>query len=116
MICIIINQLLKSIIVTLFVRNHLEFLTHYFFNLTGLKCACAQDREKIRNAATQLRDELKQNNYGVGVQLPKEWRESRKSLYPVMQAERRKGNNTRFIGEKLFVNGQEYKSNSTGSG
>ena len=75
-----------------------------------------QDREKIRNAATQLRDELKQNNYGVGVQLPKEWRESRKSLYPVMQAERRKGNNTRFIGEKLFVNGQEYKSNPTGSG
>ena len=67
------------------------------------------DREQVRTAAFRLKDDLKRENFRVGIQLPKEWREARKQLYPAMQAERNKGNNTKFIGEKLYVNGQPYK-------
>ena len=67
------------------------------------------DREQVRTAAFRLKDDLKRENFGVGIQLPKEWREARKQLYPAMQAERNKGNNTKFIGEKLYVNRQPYK-------
>ena len=67
------------------------------------------DREQVRTVTFRLKDDLKRENFGVGIQLPKEWREARKQLYPAMQAERNKGNNTKFIGEKLYVNGQPYK-------
>ena len=46
------------------------------------------DREQVRTAAFRLKDDLKRENFGVGIQLPKEWREARKQLYPAMQAER----------------------------
>ena len=49
------------------------------------------DREKNRTAANANREDLKQTNHGVGVQLPKEWREARKSLYPIMQREKASG-------------------------
>lgn len=67
------------------------------------------DREKVRSTAYNLRNELKNANLGVGVQLPKEWREARKKLYPVMQAEKRQGHSVKFVGEKLYVNGHLYK-------
>ena len=67
------------------------------------------DREKVRSTAYNLRNELKNANLGVGVQLPKEWREARKKLYPVMQAEKRQGHSVKFVGEKLYVNGHPYK-------
>ena len=67
------------------------------------------DREKVRSTAYNLRNELKNANLGVGVQLPKEWCEARKKLYPVMQAEKRQGHSVKFVGEKLYVNGHPYK-------
>ena len=72
------------------------------------KCHYYHDREKIRTAANANREDLKQTNHGVGVQLPKEWREARKSLYPIMQREKASGKNVRFHGDKLYVNGQPY--------
>ena len=68
-----------------------------------------KDREQVRTAAQHMKEDLKKANLGVGIQLPKEWRDARKQLYPVMQSEKSKGNNVRFIGEKLFINGQLYK-------
>ena len=53
-----------------------------------------------------MKEDLKKANLGVGMHLPKEWRGSRKQLYPVMQSGKSKGNNVRFIGEKLFISGQ----------
>jgi hypothetical protein len=55
---------------------------------------------------------MKANNVGVWVQLPKEWREARQNLYTIFSAEKRKGNNVKFIGKKLFINDIEFKSQS----
>ena len=71
------------------------------------------ERETVRKTSFPLRDELRVKKKGVGVQLPKEWRESRKSLSTVFQEEKRKGNNVKFVGEKLLINGRQYKSPST---
>lgn len=68
-----------------------------------------KDRELVRNGANKVKDHLKSSNRGVGTQIPKEWRDARSNLYPVMQRERQKGNNVRFRADKLFINGQEYK-------
>jgi sRNA-binding carbon storage regulator CsrA len=67
-----------------------------------------QERETVRKTSINVRDELKRLNIGVGVQLPKEWREARKELYPIMQAEKRKGNSVKFVGERLLINGVSY--------
>ena len=55
------------------------------------------------------KDTHNQNNYGVGVQLPKEWRYSRKELYPIMHSEKSKVNKVKFISDKLYCNGHVYK-------
>jgi len=46
-----------------------------------------------------MKDNLKSSNQGVGVQIPKEWRDARRPLYPVMQAERLKGNRVRMVAD-----------------
>jgi hypothetical protein len=66
----------------------------------------------VRKASVGVRDDLKRVNCGVGIQLPKEWRDARKDLYPVLQAEKRKGNRVKFVGETLVINGQPYKPDS----
>ena len=71
------------------------------------------ERERIRTTAYKARDELKSTNHGVGVQLPKEWRDARNNLYHVLQSERRKGKTAKFIGEKLYIDGEEYKPLTT---
>ena len=80
-------------------KPRLIFAKFYYYN----------DREQVPKAAFRLKDDLNRDNLGVGIQLTREWREARKQLYSAIQAERNKGNNTKFIGEKLYVNGQPYK-------
>lgn len=63
------------------------------------------DREKVRTAGYAKKDELKAKELGIGVQLPKEWRDARKELYPIMQKERMNGKTVKFIGNKLYING-----------
>ena len=46
---------------------------------------------------------------GVGVRWPQQVRETRKSLYPVMQKENQKGKNVKMVRDKLYINGTEYK-------
>ena len=53
---------------------------------------------------------LKQQNIGIGVQLPKEVREARKPLYDVMRQAKNSGKDARFVGKDLQVNGQIYKA------
>ena len=67
-----------------------------------------QQRENVRKTAFTLRSDLKENQLGVGVQIPKEWRESRKTLNAVFDEEKRKGKSVKFVGDKLYVNGQVY--------
>jgi len=47
-----------------------------------------KDREDVRAQANSMRNDLKSSNHGVGVQIPKEWRDARRPLYSIMQAER----------------------------
>ena len=69
-----------------------------------------EEREVVRNTAYRLKDELRTKNLGVGVQIPKEWRDARKPLYSVADQERKKGNRVRFVGDQLLVNGKPYVS------
>jgi hypothetical protein len=62
-----------------------------------------------------MKDVLKQHRYGVGVQIPKEWRDARKELSTVYQSEKKKGKYVRFVGEKLYVNNTEYTGGSSHS-
>ena len=60
-----------------------------------------KDREDVRAQANSMRNDLKSSNHGVGVQIPKEWRDARRRLYSIMQAERLKGN--RVMKTKLYA-------------
>ena len=60
-----------------------------------------KDREDVRAQANSMRNDLKSSNHGVGIQIPKEWRDARRRLYSIMQAERLKGN--RVMKKKLYA-------------
>ena len=44
-----------------------------------------KERELVRNRVFELKDKLKAENVGVGAQLPKQMRDTRKALYDIMQ-------------------------------
>ncbi|XP_053398799.1 uncharacterized protein LOC123556557 [Mercenaria mercenaria] len=66
------------------------------------------EREKVRKAGFDKREQLKERKVGVGIQQPKQVRDARKELYSVKKAEAEKGNDTKFVGKKLYINGQLY--------
>lgn len=72
-----------------------------------------KDRENIRTTAYAKKEDLKNHNLGIGIQLPKEWRDARKALYPIMQREKQKGNEVRLTADKLYINGSLYTPSST---
>jgi len=45
---------------------------------------------------------------GVGIQLPKEIRETRKLLYPVMKREEKRGKTVRLVSDRLYINNVLY--------
>ena len=59
------------------------------------------DRELVREASNRKRADLKADNLGVSVQIPKEWRYSRQKLSTVFREEKQKGNKVKFVGEHL---------------
>ena len=67
-----------------------------------------KERELIREASFKKRDALKTIKCGVSAQIPKEWRDARQKLSTIYQAEKAKGNNVKFIGENLYINGAVY--------
>lgn len=67
-----------------------------------------KEREVIRTKSFEKSEQLKQQNLRVGAQWPQQVRDARKTLYPIMLREKQKGNNVKFVRDKLFVNGQEY--------
>jgi len=71
-----------------------------------------KQREQVRQKAYADRDTLKPLDLGVGAQFPKEIREARKLLYPVMKREERKGNTVRLAGDKLYINNRLYNADN----
>lgn len=66
------------------------------------------EREEVRKTSFNFAEQLKALNMGVGAQLPKEIRDARKPLYSVMKKAKDEGKNVKFVGKKLFINGNEY--------
>ena len=67
------------------------------------------DREKVRQLGFELKDALKGENKAVRPQLPSEVLENRKPLYSVMEKAKAKGSKVKFVLDKLYINGKEYK-------
>ena len=67
-----------------------------------------KQREQIRQKGYAERDTLKLLDLGVGVQLPKEIRETRKLLYPVMKREEKRGKTVRLVSDRLYINNVLY--------
>ncbi|CAG2187264.1 unnamed protein product [Mytilus edulis] len=59
-----------------------------------------EDREMIRSVSNRL----KNTNYGISPQYPKEVLERRKKLVPIMLKERKKNKKAYIAGDKLYVN------------
>ena len=65
-----------------------------------------KEREIVRNKSfeRETSDRLRRENLGVGVQWPKQVREARRELRPIMIQEKERGKSVRFVKDKLFVN------------
>ena len=68
------------------------------------------EREKVRQTSYNCTDGLKAANLGIGIQIPKDIREARKPLYPIMKKAKDEGKSVRFNGKTLLINGKEYTS------
>lgn len=66
------------------------------------------DREAVRKTSFDNTQQLKQANMGIGPQVPKEIRDARRPLYPVMKSAKDAGKPVKFVGKKLFIEGREY--------
>ena len=67
------------------------------------------DRENVRIRGYEKRDILKTKKLSVRAQWPKEIMDKRKPLYSVLKKEKDLGKDVKFVKDKLFVNGVEYK-------
>ena len=67
------------------------------------------DRERVRHASFTYAEDIKTAKFGVGAQLPKRLRDARKPLYPAMKEAKDAGKEVKFVGNKLFIDGVEYK-------
>jgi hypothetical protein len=70
-----------------------------------------KDKEHIRNLSFEKADVLKAAKRGIGIQLPKDTRESRKGLYPAMETAKAAGKEVKFIGKDLYINDRKYVPN-----
>ena len=66
-------------------------------------------REQVRKLSFDSSEALKTAKQGVGAQLPKEVRDARKPLYPMMKQVKDAGQEVRFVGKKLHIDGTENK-------
>ena len=69
-------------------------------------------REKVRQTAFGVAEELKAAKLGVGAQIPKDIRDARKPLYPAMKKAKDEGKSVKFMGKKLYIDGNEYKTDT----
>ena len=67
-----------------------------------------KEKDKIRARSFEYAGDLNSVKLGIGAQLPKQLREARKPLYPAMKKAKGAGKHVRFVGEKLFIDGEEY--------
>ena len=68
-------------------------------------------RERVRKASVEHdnQQEMKRQNIGIGVHLPKDIREGRKPLYDVMRQAKNADKEVKFVGKYLYIDGLLYK-------
>ena len=69
------------------------------------KFAYYPDREKVRKNAGKL----KNTNYGISQQFPREIMDTRKKLVPIMKAARAKGQDAYIAVDKLYIDKTLYR-------
>lgn len=69
------------------------------------KFAYYPDREKVRKNAGKL----KNTNYGISQQFPREIMDTRKKLVPIMKAARAKGQDAYIVVDKLYIDKTLYR-------
>jgi hypothetical protein len=69
-------------------------------------------KEIVRQRAYDNKEALKQQGYGVGAQYPKEIRETRKQLFPIMKKAESEGKTVKLTGDKLYINGRLFVQES----
>ena len=74
------------------------------------------ERELVRKRSFDYGEALKGQNLGIGAQLPKQLRDGRRPFYPAMRKAQNEGKNVKFVGAKLFIEGEEYKGATGGAG
>ena len=69
------------------------------------------DRETVRKKSLEENTKrlLQNSNCGIGVQSPRQYREARKALSDHAKREEDRGNKSRIIGNKLFINNRPLK-------
>ena len=75
---------------------------------TVVKFHYYHERELVRKRSFNHSKALKGENMGIEAQLPKELRNARKPLYPTMKKTNIEGKNIKFVGQNLFIEGEEY--------
>lgn len=75
------------------------------------KFAFYPDREKVRMNAGKL----KETQYGISQQFPKEVMDKRRELVPLMKQARREGKDAYIVVDKLYINKVLYKQGTIGS-
>ena len=75
------------------------------------------DREAVRQKSYEdpIKKSLKDSNLGVGIQSPQQYREARKALFEHGKREENRGNRTRIVGNKLYVNNKITKTYNNGN-
>jgi hypothetical protein len=67
-----------------------------------------KEREDVRSKSFANMETLKRNGLGIGVQWPKQVRDARRQLMPIMDREKAKGHSVKFVRDKLYINGRQY--------
>lgn len=73
------------------------------------KFAYFPDREKVRMSAGKLKD----TNYGISQQFPKEVMDKRRELVPIMKQARANGKDAYIVVDRLYINRVLYKPGAT---
>ena len=68
--------------------------------------------ERVRLKSYDKADDLKKAAYGVGINLHKTMRDTRRPLYEPMRAARQEGKRVKFVGKRLYINDILYIPNA----
>jgi hypothetical protein len=64
----------------------------------------SREMVRLKSLQTDIKQSLKNNGHGVGIQSPQEYRDARKAFKPLIDEAEQHNQTTRITGNKLFIN------------